>query len=350
MKLNYEREIQRILAGTTRCKLGNGSTFLLQNPSKFHKYIAEEIYDEVYNDAIKEGIKSQAELNNLMYEKGNWTYDEEVLLSQLPKSIDDLKIQMFENIFRESEVNECRKILYAAKEDLARLQDKKSEMYHACAEGQASIEKNKYIIANSLYNIDGSRFLTNDEAYFALDSEFLEEVIYIYKTNRLNEEQIRQIAKHSSWRFVWSLKKYGNFSSTPIIDMSDEQMSLFSWSLLYDGIYEHSDCPSDEIIKDDDILDGWMLVQKRKREGEKAENDSQDVIKNEKIRDSQEIFIVATSQKDIERIKNLNSLEGDIAKEQRLRYVAKKGKVLEAEMPDSKMQIRSQFYKMRKEN
>lgn len=38
------------------------------------------------------------------------------------------------------------------------------------------------------------------------------------------------------------------------------------WSNFYDGVYEHPDCPSDDIIADNKALDKWVEEQARKYE------------------------------------------------------------------------------------
>ena len=42
---------------------------------------------------------------------------------------------------------------------------------------------------------------------------------------------------------------------------------------MYDNIQESMDCPTEDVINDDDMLDGWFIVQNRKREKDKKEKD-----------------------------------------------------------------------------
>ena len=40
---------------------------------------------------------------------------------------------------------------------------------------------------------------------------------------------------------------------------------------MYDNVYESHERPNDKIIEDDDCLDGWFIVQRRKHEKDKNE-------------------------------------------------------------------------------
>ena len=64
------------------------------------------------------------------------------------------------------------------------------------------------------------------------------------------------------------------------------------WSSLYDNIQESPDCPSNEVINDDDMLDGWMIIQKRNREQAKLQKDAENKFGNKKISNADEVFIV----------------------------------------------------------
>ena len=42
--------------------------------------------------------------------------------------------------------------------------------------------------------------------------------------------------------------------------------NIVMWSQLYDNVQESMDAPTKDVIKDDDLLDGWLIVQGKKRE------------------------------------------------------------------------------------
>ena len=40
------------------------------------------------------------------------------------------------------------------------------------------------------------------------------------------------------------------------------------------------DCPTDDVIKDDDLLDGWFVIQAKKREKDRLEKEFEEKNKN----------------------------------------------------------------------
>jgi hypothetical protein len=76
------------------------------------------------------------------------------------------------------------------------------------------------------------------------------------------------------------------------------------------------DCPSKDVIEDDDMLDGWFILQNKKREKEKAEAEF-DKNTNEKIKNSSEVFVMANNKNDKERIESMNSYHAMMVKKER---------------------------------
>jgi hypothetical protein len=66
------------------------------------------------------------------------------------------------------------------------------------------------------------------------------------------------------------------------------------------------DCPSEKVIEDDDCLDGWFIVQQRKRDKDKKQQEVDDMITNPKIANSQEIYVVTKDHESAQEIYGLN--------------------------------------------
>ena len=58
----------------------------------------------------------------------------------------------------------------------------------------------------------------------------------------------------------------------PSCDLSDDQKSVILYSRMYDSAYESPDRPTDEVIEDNDMFDGWMA--KGRREADKERKSS----------------------------------------------------------------------------
>jgi len=111
---------------------------------------------------------------------------------------------------------------------------------------------------------------------------------------------------------------------------------------MYDNIQESMDCPSEDVINDDDMLDGWFLTQKQKRDKEKAESEFEQSISNEKINNSDEIFVMAGSRHEAEKIDSMNSVHGKMTKKERTATLQHKGSMEQHEFRDEKLKLRQQ--------
>jgi len=100
------------------------------------------------------------------------------------------------------------------------------------------------------------------------------------------------------------------------------------------------DCPSDQVINDDDLLDGWFIVQRKKREKEKADADVDNTVQNEKIKNASEVFMMAKSQEEIDKINDMNDFQGKIVKKEREAVIKNKGKAQQHDFLDEKMKLR----------
>jgi hypothetical protein len=105
------------------------------------------------------------------------------------------------------------------------------------------------------------------------------------------------------------------------------------------------DCPSSNVIADDDLLDGWIIEQNKKRESEKGQG--KDLGSNKP--GLHETFIPAETPEDAQRIHNMNDPNAENIRRQRLSLTKKEGKINEQQMPDSQMTMRQQALQEYKE-
>ncbi len=120
---------------------------------------------------------------------------------------------------------------------------------------------------------------------------------------------MRLVARTEPWRSFWSTNPRG-FRIT-----GDEQKVLILFSKMYDNVYEHPERPVDEIINDDDMLDGWYIFMKRKSIEEKKAN-AKDVL-TKKHPNAQEIFMTASTPEHAKEIADMNDVRANIIKGKR---------------------------------
>ena len=92
--------------------------------------------------------------------------------------------------------------------------------------------------------------------------------------------------------------------------------------------------------QDDDMLDGWFIVQGQKRDKEKSENEFDNSTQNEKIKKSPEVFIFANTERDKDRIDNMNDVGGRVVKAQREALMKRSsGSTAQNEFQDEKIKF-----------
>jgi hypothetical protein len=97
------------------------------------------------------------------------------------------------------------------------------------------------------------------------------------------------------------------------------------------------------------MLDGWFIIQRKKREKQRAESELDNTVQNEKIKNSDEIFLMAGSAKDAKRINEINDIGGKMKKKQREALIKQRGEVSQNEFHDEKLKLNSQSTQMFKE-
>jgi hypothetical protein len=144
---------------------------------------------------------------------------------------------------------------------------------------------------------------------------------------------------------LWAVRentKIKLFNNTEDSELTHNQKNIIIWSQMYDNIQESLECPSKDVIEDDDMLDGWFIIQAKKREKEKAENDLNNNIKNEKIKNASEVFVMTRDKKDATTVNNMNNVYTANIKKQREAMIRKRGEVNQHDFIDERLNIQMQ--------
>jgi hypothetical protein len=324
----YKRDffIARIRAGYVSVKM-DGQRFLVGNPDKHIALCSQELYLEAYEKAEDEGLLTDEELLDWLVRQGIWSEENEKNYQKVvPEHIEYWKIELFNSSLKSNTRKTIRKYLKAAKDEYERLGRIRHYYDYTTIDGYATYVKNMYIISNST---------TLDNQLVDWQQYNLATLMSKYHHELLSPEDVRELARTAPWTGLWSvLKSTGRIFEG---DLTIEQQSLLSWSIMYDRIRESHDCPSDSVIDDDDMLDGWLLVQKRKREAEKNKQEIESSL-SDKMRNADDVFIMAETAADAQKIDMLNPQHAKRIKSQRLQHVKEQGLVREQEFKDVQQQ------------
>jgi hypothetical protein len=333
--------VARICSGSVRITLER--TYVVRHPGRDHLYQAAELYAEVFRQSQLEGLYSDQELLEFMLEHGFWDDEREKFLKSLPKEIEQFKHSLFKSNFKSNQRKTIRKALAIAKSKLAEVHTERHAWDYLSCSGAAAISKTRFLVGCSLFSSRGQRVFGDDD-FWVSECGLLDEVVAALARVRLDDVAVRELARTEPWRAIWAAHKVeGSVFGVAPADYSDEQKAVVNWSCLYDNIYQHPHCPADDVIEDDDVLDGWMIEQKQQREKALAGASVEDAIGSEKIRDMQEIFVPAETAEDARKVVDMNDEFGKATQKRRFDYLAKKGEVNEQDMPDTRQRLQMQM-------
>ena len=295
-----------------------------------------EVYNEAYQQAYIDEMMTESEIENWMREKELWTHIDDNKIEGLKKDLEKLKVEIY-NARNNIKLKETiRLYIRAGENQLATHLSKKNSYYQNSAEGYASSEKAMWIIKNTTY--------CNNLLYDFSDIS-LSYIMDEWQSSFLNDSKCRELARTEPWKSLWVIKNNSNiklFNNEEDHELTYNQKNLIIWSQMYDNIQESLECPQKDVIEDDDMLDGWFIVQAKKREQERAEQELQNNTKSDKIKNASEVFLVAKEKQDANRVESMNSVQSANIKKQRSALVNKKGTVEQIEFMDEKLKIQSE--------
>lgn len=301
-------------------------------PSIQVKVAANHLFRESLTEANFAGLLTEQEALDILIENDLWGEKEENNLEQFNKDVDQLKVKIFEFFFKSQEKAVARELLSRARKEQLRLFNLRHSFDFFTAECFAQSVKLKYIISSSIKYPDGSSYESPEL--------IINSVMSALSENRLDEKEFREIARSDPWRTMWGCSKRADIFGKPIPEWSDDQRALVCFSQMYDNIYEHSECPRDEIIEDDDSLDGWFIVQKRKRGEEQNKSDIDSKLG--KNANAQEVYIPVNTIEDAQKVHTANSGMAAQKIRQRQQFLKENKRAAEQSLPDVKRDINMQ--------
>ena len=293
-----EKTLCRILQGRLRCSLGDPALYIYE-PTKEILEESFDVYDQAYKDAYFDGVYLKSELLPILVENELWSPLDDREADKIEKQIEEYKIKAFEFYYKTRDLANIKMVLRVLEKDLLKYKSKKHTLDHISCEGVASFARSIWIISKTVYNVDKTPYEWSRHSISSL--------MDYYNSNQISSTQFRSVARTEPWRSMWTIgKKQGNAFGKSASELTKDQISLSSYSCMYDNVYENSDAPDEKVIEDDDCLDGWFIHQRREYDKQKKKRQTEDLIKNPKIANSQEIFLMANDQEEANKIFDVN--------------------------------------------
>lgn len=294
--------LSRILSGFYIFSFNN-TKYKLVYPDISIKYEAELYAQEEYdNNKFNDWIKEE-EIVYLLTDLGMWNPKGDEQLKNMEKEIDDHKVNLYKSILNPNKVRSIKQNLQQLRKAYYKNNEIRHSLDHLTIEGFSTILKNQYMLIHSIRNMDNSLLFNNLKE---TDYTVLNKISSIINNNIIEMSKLKQIARSDIWRNYWSANK-DNIFNKACINLTDEQKSLIVVTKMYDSAYDHPDCPSDNIIEDDDMFDGWMIYQRRENEAIKNKNKAEKLLDGKNLGNAQEVFLMADSREEADNIYNLNN-------------------------------------------
>jgi hypothetical protein len=326
--------LSRILSGYYTF-VYNNQKYKLVYPDVHVKYEAELYAQDVYDNNKFNDWITEEEILDFLISSGLWSYDGDNQLKKISDDIENTKVDLYNTLLNPNKTKFVRRQL----NNYTNLYNKRYEIRHTfdhlTISGYANYLKSQYILLYSLYDHNNKLVFNIDDV---IDYKTINDISNLIMSNAIDVKTFRKIARSDSWRSYWTANKNNVFDKATI-NWSDEQKTLVVLTKMYDSAYEHPECPPDNVIEDDDMFDGWMILQRRENEKSKNKARSEKILKDKKLGNAQEVFLVANSREEASNIYNLNDVGSRNIIKERESAIKNQGTLKESELPDVQRQI-----------
>ncbi len=296
--IQIDKTLYRIIQGRLRFKR-DGLVLYIQEPTKELMYESYEIYDDAYDLAYKRGNYIKPEVLQILIEQDLWTPLDDKEAKEYEKKVEDKKLEAYQNFTKERELFRIKREIRHLEKLWGRAVSKKTVYDSVTCEWAAELSRVNWLLEQTCFYPDGTKYDWKDMSIMDMAG--------YYGTQSIAAAMYRKIARSASWRSMWSSGKDTSLFGRPSCEYTKDQLTLCTYSKMYDNVYEHPDSPTEKVIQDDDCLDGWFIFQKRKREKEKKKSEVQGLIKNQKIANSGEIFVMAQDENEASNVYDINN-------------------------------------------
>ena len=284
----------------------------IANFSPIEKAEAAAYSEAVYDECFEFGSFSKEELADYLMEVGLWTKKEEEDYLKGLEDLQQMKVDYFEVFVIETRRMKIKRAIEA-------------KIHQLNTAFQKKIYLNEYTCEYARDEAYAYYLFRDRDSPFVFSRKFL--------NSRISEEDIRALYFDSTWRMIWGgSKDPKSVFGLSANQLNDNQLSLLYWSKLYDNIGESMDSPSNIVMRDPLAVDGWFIKQAKKREAEEKKKDLP-------TQNAGEVFVMASSQKEVREINSLNSPEGKQILKSRAKDLANKGTLDEQQFSHVKQEL-----------
>lgn len=330
-----EKRVQEILYGKAIVEIineqNNACPFIIRSMTGRENSIVHYTHQQAIQEGRKAKLCTQIELVKEFNKRGTWTEKDDLEIESLQVGIGRLQKILPDYEFQKARYKSIERRISKARKDLAKLESAKHKLFTNCLEYRAQEMKFRKLAFFCLETIDEQSMWTWEEFQNFTDFIFINNVMQAYINVFILESKIvRELARSAQWRYRWNAVKNGvDVFGRPTSEWSEAQGSLIYWSLYYDNIFDHPNCPMN-LIDNDEALDVWMAKDRKEREKDVLNNSKDTKAKSSK-NGLQEVFIVTDKgdKETVEKIQSMNDPGTRKRLQRERKELEKKGKVSE---------------------
>lgn len=334
--------ITRIITGILYLKI-DGEIYRYTAPTLEQRALADMIFREIFQETKFNDLITRDQAKQILARKGRWTNEHEDNYKKMSKHIEDLKINLYKSLYNNKQQATIRRQLVGYNKSLEKSIAQKYELDNLTLEYHAENTRDDFLTAICIVDNQGGPVYTYDN-FWQKDSYILNRFSTLLSQNPVTTEQYRKMARTDPFRSMWSIGKHDMFS-IPATQLSLEQRNIVMYCSMYAGVYDHPERPVDEVLEDDDMLDGWLILQRRQVDKDRNDREVEKLLGKkgaDQNADGGELFIVTNSAEEARKIRNMNDLDGQRRIKQRTKAVEEKGTLHEHHLPDVKLDLRTQ--------
>lgn len=271
--------------------------YTLTNPSLDIILEADLIYNQNYDNHLYDDrfLNLENITNDLVrYDIFLPANEEQIKIQN--KELDSFKKTLFRQYQDIKNRNKIRLRIKLLKKSLNRLYSLKHYLDFLTLDKYCENLRYEYIIAHTLYIHDSNELVFDYANLQNVDIDFFNGIIDTISNSLIDISTLKQIVISEYWKNIYTNNTHNIFPH-PAVEYTEEQKSLINLSKMYDNIYQHPECPDDDIIADEDALDGWMLIQKDKIKKEKLKSGVNSRMSS-KVAKSNHVFIPSSEAPD----------------------------------------------------
>lgn len=318
---NHNRDflLDRICSGEVALHY-NGKTYFYKYPSAKRRYRSNLKYQEIIDNNID--ILTNDDVISILAYLGKWDNKmQEEIDVHIPKVVENLKLEVF-NAYKQDRryIPGIKAKLEKVKARLMELLAIKHQYDEYTIESLARKEQTLYLLEKCTAGLNISPDLLLPSFYNSV----------------IPEEQIRELARSGEWILKWTAMKKGVTSFSK--NITEDQERLVRWTSLYESILEGQDSPHEDVLNDDDALDGYLIWRRRENDRQKNVAQLDKVLGGEK-KGSTDVFIMARDFEHAKQINSLNTPDAIRQKQQRFEQIEREGSVRELHFDDQKIAV-----------